>query len=1087
MSHQILKNKIESYRRKRYRNDIIRGIIFFLLISIGSFFTFSVLEDQFWFNSLVRTILFLILLGVSLSLSIIFILKPITELFRLRKGINDIDLSKEIGLSFPTIQDKLLNYLQLSQNTTHNELLLAALDQKTKDMQIVNFESSINIKKNLKYSYWLIGLLVIVSLAAFVSPSLLSESPRRIVNFNQEYYKPAPFTFSFQSSDYQAFIGEDFFIDLSLDGQNIPEKISLIQKQRVTALNPRPDGSYQLKFSNIKEDISFFVDAAGFESNSQVIKAVPRPELLQLKLFIDYPAYTGITDEIINNTGSKIVPQGTIITWELFSKNTNNIFLISDLDTSKFQVTNDISSTSRQILTNLDYQISLRNEFGQNKIPIEYSINIIEDEVPAIDLNFIPDTTLYQNLIIDGSIYDDYGFSSLYAQIKEIQSGRTHTINVPLNKSQNNQSFIQVLDIKPFIKENNSIEVAVYVKDNDQINGPKLAKSKTFYFDKPDAEALNNKLDDKQNDTQKRLEDAKSQSQELSQQIESLENKLKSKTNIGWQEEKLIETILKDRDKIETQLNKLKKEHEDLMNMQDKFDPNSDKLKKKSKELQKLIDELLDEETKKLYDELKKLLAEQTDNQKVKDQISKINKKENSLEKELERTLELFKRMKLEMEMQKTANALNKLGDKQEKLAQEENNQEEGSNEQSEINKEFEKIQEDIEKLNDLNQELSRPEPLSDLNDEGNEIQKDLDELMENMKTNDSKKTKSQQKDASDKMKTMASKMEQMQGGMEMEMMQENMQDLENIVDNLIKLSFEEERLIKEFQLVNQIDPRFIELSQDQLKLVKNTEVVKDSLTSLASRVVQISNFITREVSEISENLDNAMNELRERNKNKATSHQQYAMTSMNNLALLLGDVLEQMQMAMSEAMGKPKPGDKKQQGLPSMSQMQEQLSEQIQELKKSGKSGRQLSEELAQLAAEQSMLREEMRQLKEQLEGQPENAGAAKSLKEAIQKMEENEEDLVNKRLSNNLINRQEDIRTKMLEATDALREQKESPEREAQSAKDNYNDLTPAFEEYLKAKKAEIELLKTIPLDLSPFYKKEVNDYFQRLSSDK
>jgi len=244
-----------------------------------------------------------------------------------------------------------------------------------------------------------------------------------------------------------------------------------------------------------------------------------------------------------------------------------------------------------------------------------------------------------------------------------------------------------------------------------------------------------------------------------------------------------------------------------------------------------------------------------------------------------------------------------------------------------------------------------------------------LNEISKELESSDQKNTKQKQKNAANQMKEMAAKMQQMQSGMEMEMMEENMQDLENIVDNLIKLSFEEERLIKDFQEVTQVDPRFLELSQDQLKLIKNAEVVKDSLVALAGRVAQISNFITREVNEIDDNLENAMDELRERNKNKATSHQQYAMTSMNNLALLLGDVLEQMQMAMSEAMGNPKPGDKKQKGLPNMSQLQEQLSKQIQELKKGGKSGRQLSEELAKLAAEQSMLRQQMQQLQEQLE----------------------------------------------------------------------------------------------------------------------
>ena len=212
----------------------------------------------------------------------------------------------------------------------------------------------------------------------------------------------------------------------------------------------------------------------------------------------------------------------------------------------------------------------------------------------------------------------------------------------------------------------------------------------------------------------------------------------------------------------------------------------------------------------------------------------------------------------------------------------------------------------------------------------------------------------------------------------------------------------------------------------------------------------------------------------------------------MNNLALLLDDVLSQMQMSMSEAMGKPKKNGNKKSSLPSMSEMQKQLSDQIKYLKKSGKSGRELSEELAKLAAEQAELREKLQEMQENLSGKPnpdgeEGAGekAGSDLKKAIEKMEENEVDLVNKRLTDQIIQRQEEILTRMLEAEKSMREQKQSPEREGETANQNIQKLPPEIEEYLKAKKSEVELLKTIPLELIPFYKKEVNDYFRRLST--
>ena len=63
-------------------------------------------------------------------------------------------------------------------------------------------------------------------------------------------------------------------------------------------------------------------------------------------------------------------------------------------------------------------------------------------------------------------------------------------------------------------------------------------------------------------------------------------------------------------------------------------------------------------------------------------------------------------------------------------------------------------------------------------------------------------------------MRQAAEKMEQMMAGMEMSMMQENLDDLRDIVHNLLTLSFDQESLMNEFRTIDQSDPRFVELSQ---------------------------------------------------------------------------------------------------------------------------------------------------------------------------------------------------------------------------------------------------------------------------------
>ncbi len=370
---------------------------------------------------------------------------------------------------------------------------------------------------------------------------------------------------------------------------------------------------------------------------------------------------------------------------------------------------------------------------------------------------------------------------------------------------------------------------------------------------------------------------------------------------------------------------------------------------------------------------------------------------------------------------------------------------------------------------------------MPDTSEEEKDIKEDQQASEKLLEDNKPKAAKKKQKSASGKMKEMAEKMAQMQAGMEMEMMEENLDNLRDIMSNLITLSFDQENLMKDFRNVNQSDPRFVDLSQQQLKLKDDAKVIEDSLFSLAKRVFQIEAFVNREVGDMNQKMDEAVEAIKERNQAVAIGKQQFAMTSMNNLALLLDDVLQQMQQQMADAMGKPGKGKGKKKG-PSLGDLQQQLNQKIEQLKKSGKGGRELSEELAQMAAEQEMIRNAMKEMSEKLE----NGNGGKkdgTSKEIMQKMEETETDLVNKQITQETIERQKEILTRLLQSEDAMREREMDEEREAEKAKVYRNEVPKIFEEYIKLKEKEIEMLRTIPLKLKPYYKQEVTEYFKRL----
>lgn len=172
-----------------------------------------------------------------------------------------------------------------------------------------------------------------------------------------------------------------------------------------------------------------------------------------------------------------------------------------------------------------------------------------------------------------------------------------------------------------------------------------------------------------------------------------------------------------------------------------------------------------------------------------------------------------------------------------------------------------------------------------------------------------------------------------------------------------------------------------------------------------------------------------------------------------------------------------------KEKGQQSLGDMQQKLNQQIEQIKNSGKSGRQLSEELAKMAAEQERIRRALHDMQEKMK---QNGG--KSIGGDLPgKMEQTEMDLVNKQLTEQTIKRQKEILTRLLESEKSMREQEQDEERKGEAAKEYQKEIPKAFEEYLRLKEKEVELLKTMPPRLYPYYKKEVNEYFKRLGNQK
>ena len=1084
-------SQLKSYKRKYYQNILIRGIILSSALLLSIYLLFNSIEYTLRLGGYLRGGLLFTFIAILVVVFWQWVLKPLFQLLDLSKQLSHEEAAKQIGLYFPEINDKLLNIISLQNiESTEGSLIQASIAQKTAKISVFNFSEAIQLKENKQYLKYLLPPVAICLVILMFVPQVFTEGTERIVNFRKEYAAKAPFEFVLLNEDLKAFKNEDYSINLQFKGNYRPKDAYLVIGERKIKMQKSGD-VYVYQFNNIQQNTNFQFEAAGFRSTNYIIDVLNRPALTGFDVRLRYPTYLKKEDDHIKNGGNIVIPEGTMVQWQFKSINADSLYLKFKEENQSYSVPQTGSQRfafEKKINESDAYTIELQNEVSKNNETIQYAIEVVRDQNPEISLEVFKDTTFYNFMVLGGNISDDYGLTRLQVlyhveETDEPDASRYKSFNIPItNQLQQSFYFPWRLDSLTLVP-GSKINFYLQVWDNDGVNGHKSARSALHTLEIPTENEVDEILEKTSNETKERIAQNRDKASDIKESLEKIQDELKGKKRLEWNDENKLEDIIKKKEELNDALEKLREQNEINNLQQDRFGQQNEKIREKAQELQKLMDELLDEETKELYEELRRLLEEKKDINNVQQQLSKINDKEANLEKELERVLELFKRMQFDNKLEQLVQDIEELANEQEQLAHETNESkreigEELKQQQEEINKSFKQKQEDISKLQEMNQDLKRPNSLQNLEDEEKQIEQEQEEIEKALERNQSKQAAKHQQKASDQMKAMGEKLAQMQSSMEMEMMKENMDNLRDILDNLVKLSFNQEGLMQEFRQINQSDPRFVNLSQQQIKLKEDAKVIEDSLLSLANRVFQIQSFVTREVDNMNNHMEASLEALKERMQPKALSGQQLTMTSMNNLALLLNDVLKQMQQQMADAMGQPQKGKGSQPSM-NLSELQEQLNNQISELKKSGKTGRALSEELAKLAAEQEQIR---RALQNELDGGNGNNGNGKR-NGLIEKMEETEADLVNKQLTEETIQRQQDILTRLLEDENAEEEREQDEEREG-NRPNAYEQIAPkVFEEYIKTKEREIEQLRSVPPRLNSYYLKEVNNYFKRL----
>jgi len=1101
----ILLKRLDQFIRRYYLNQVIRGIMLTLAIGLSYFVIVSLLEYLGNFNSGIRTVMFYSLILLILGISIWFFIRPLFGFLRIGKLISHKEAARILRNYFPEMQDKLENTLELADMSKDNphssDLIQAAIEQKTEDIKPVSFLSALPLKAGLKYAKYILPPVLVIVLVLSFWPSAISEGTERIVKHRQDFIPPPPFEFQLETTDLMVRKGANLNLKLTTTGENIPDKVWVHFSGNRLLMEQSKTNQFEYEFKNINNSIEIYFKSGELQSQKYRIEVLPSPALINYQISLTPPTYTGETPSKLNNQGDINMPAGTKISWSFNTRETDDVSLLfSDSTLMKARKSDQFYHADTSLLRSAGYQILLANENFTSENPIQYRIHVVPDLYPEIQVQEMHDSADMNIFYFNGMIRDDYGFKTLrfYYQSADSKSDNTQYIDVPFNQNQSPQEFYFAFDFAQFESdETSAIRYFFEVGDNDAIHGSKTTKTSVHEFRFPSKEELNQMNDQTNSELEDKINEAKELSRKLRKDMEDLQRKLIDKNMSQWERQQTMQQIMEKQDALEELTQQIAEKNQERNQFMESYGERREDIMEKQKQVEEMMENLMDEELKKMIEELNELMKQnKTDD--MQELMKDMEFSYDDLEKQLDNNLEMLKRMEVEERLQNQIDQLKELSEKHEALSEDTKNKEKPNEtlteEQEAHQKDLDDIQEEYEKTMEKNSELSEPMDMEDFNESFEEIREEMQQGKENLEQGKENKASENQKNSSQKMEELSESMQSMMNQNMQESAQEDMDDMRQLLENLLQFSFDQEELMSNFNIISSRDTRFREIVSQQTKIEGHFQMIDDSLTALGARVPQVGGLIRKEQKSIRKNLSDVLDDITENRIHKVRTGQQLVMTHTNNLALLLAEALDQMQQQMNSmpnsegqckkpGQGKPKMGEmrKRQQ---SMKQQLQQMLEMMKDGKKpGGQKGQQqqMSKQIAKMLAEQEIMQQ---MLSEMMSGQTISPDAAKMLREINQMMEENKNDLINRNITPNMLKRQEQIVTRMLEAEKSEFEREIDKQRKSQEARD-YKVSNPEKAFQKTKKQAQFnELLEYSNLKMHRYYKEKYQEYLIKIS---
>lgn len=962
--------------------------------------------------------------------------------------------------------EELRNLLDLAAGfrSDSSKLKDAALQQNFERIEQTDLDSKLQqynreSKTSAMITYGLYSVMLPV-IALSVLIHLQPDGLNRSLQFWQAFERPNPYNYRIEPGSTILEQGSSFQVSIDFEGDQVPGDVHLslrtgienrFRPQRMQKIG---DNRFFSDFIDLFNDLDYYVEMDGFRSEIHTLQVQLLPRFRDLVVIVTPPSYTRLESVVYTYPFSRIeaYPGSTVDIQAQPNKPLETSYLIRHTAADTLTARTEGSEPVWSFVTDRSDSLSFRmfDVHGlANSNTFAFNLIARTDNMPtAAILQPKQNTSVLnpQNLEIAYEVEDDFGFTGLRLRYSLIRSfggdaeNGQERLAVPGNRIHLGRYDWDLSDLR--LQPLDRVEYWIEVTDNDEVSGYKTARSATHILQSASLAEFLLDQDEKEQSVSDAFENTRSEFEQMQREMEELRKNLRENPEDSWQSQRMIDDLEERSTGLSEQLEEIQKEFDELRKELEENNLLSEETLQKYNELRDLMEEIDDPELRKALEELQKSLENMDQNQ-LREAMQNLDFNEQTYKERLERTIELFRDLRLTADLEKTARLLEELSQQEERLMQEITDPDEQLQQQQMIRDEIDNIRDKLDKLPETGPEKRRgmTEQLrddvgGDLGETGEQIEQNMEDIRQGA---DQDQVKESQQQIQQKLQQLSDDVRSSIQSMQQEQISINVTALQAILQNLILLSESQEDINEITRQLTDNSSSFIDQARKQNNITRNFRQVSDSLFSVSAEIPQFSNRINEKKSEVMRNLERTVGYQAERDRARSSAQERLSLGGINELAVMVADLLEQIQNSDGSGGG----GMSARQMLQQMQQMgkdQQQLNQQISDFI-NDMQGERLSqdqmERLDQMARQQNRIRRQLQQMRESGALRPGDQMMSE-LQRVLEQMEDTINDLRGGSTDRILVERQQNILSRMLEAERALQERGEDDERRGDTVTD-------------------------------------------------